>query len=49
MSISLGNGAMGLQRLPPLKYFNVQKWESRISLWLDAAKNRHYMRKHFYA
>ncbi len=38
MSIFLGNDARGLQRLPSLKYYNVQKWESRFSLGLDAAK-----------
>ncbi len=41
------SGARGLKGLPPLKYYNVQKWESGFSLWLNAAKNMHYMRKHF--
>ncbi len=27
--------------------YNVQKWESRFSLGLNAAKNSHYMRKRF--
>ncbi len=47
MSISLGNEVRGLQRLPSLKYYNVQKWESRFSLGLNAAKSTDYMRKCF--
>ncbi len=48
MSISLRNGAKGLERLlPSLKYYNVQKWESTFSLWLNAARNTHYMRERF--
>ncbi len=41
------SGARVLQRLLPLKYYNVQKWESRYILGLDAAKNTHYVRKCF--
>ncbi len=29
---------LGLQRLSSLKYYNVQKWETRFSLGLDVAK-----------
>ncbi len=47
MSISLGSGARGLQRLPSLKFYYVQKRKSRFSLGLDAAKNTHYMIEHF--
>ncbi len=30
MSISTKGAAKGFQRMPPLKYNNVQKWESRF-------------------
>ncbi len=36
---------MGPQRLSSLKYYNVQKWEHRFALGLDAAKNTHYIQK----
>ncbi len=39
------SGVRGLQRLPYLKYFNVQKWESRFTLGLGAAKITHYIQK----
>ncbi len=38
LSISLRSGARWLEGLPSLKYYNVQKWESRFSLGLNAAK-----------
>ncbi len=46
MSIYPRRGAVGLQRLPFLKYYyNVLKWESRFTLGLIAAKNMDYMKK----
>ncbi len=42
MSISSQSGACHL-----LKYYNVQKWGSRFTSGLDAAKNTHYIRKCF--
>ncbi len=47
MSIFLQSRARGLERLTSLKHCNVQKWENRISLRLDDAKNTLYMRKRF--
>ncbi len=40
-------GVRGLQRLPSLKYYNVLRRESRFSLELKAAKNKHYIKKCF--
>ncbi len=37
----------GPQRLPSLKYYNVQKWESRFFLGHDAAKNTQHIQKYF--
>ncbi len=47
MSISPRSRARRLQRLLPLKYYNVQKWESRLNLRIDAAENTHYTQKFF--
>ncbi len=47
MYISPRSGAMGLQRLPCSKYYNVLKWESRFTLGHNAAKNMDYMKKCF--
>ncbi len=44
MSVSLSYGVSGFERLPALKYHNVQKWERRFTLGLDAAKNTHYIK-----
>ncbi len=49
MSISPQSGAMELQRLPSLKYFNVQKWEHRFTLGLDAAKNMWLIQHTYYS
>ncbi len=38
---------LGLQKLLSLKYYNAQKWESRFTLELNAAKNMHYIKKCF--
>ncbi len=45
MSISPSSGARGLERLICLKYYTVQKWESRFTFRLNAAKNTHYIKK----
>ncbi len=45
--ISRRNGVRGLQRLLSLKYYNVQKWESRFTLGHDGANNMHYIQKIF--
>ncbi len=42
MSISLGNGATGLQRLPSLKDYNALKRKNRFTRGLNAAKNTDY-------
>ncbi len=47
MSISSQSRARRLERYPSLKNNNVQKWGSRISLGLDAAKNKHHIKKSF--
>ncbi len=47
MSIFHRSGVRGLQRLPTLKYYNVLKQESRFTVGLNAAKNRHYIKKCF--
>ncbi len=39
--------ARGLQRLPSLKYYNVQKGESGLTLGLNNDKNTHYVKKCF--
>ncbi len=44
MYISLTSGPRGLQRTVCLKSYNVQKWEIRFTLGLNAAKNTHYIR-----
>ncbi len=40
-------GSKVFQELPFLKYYNVSKWESRFTLELNAAKNKHYIQKCF--
>ncbi len=45
ISISPRSGAMGLQRLPFLKYYNVLEWEKRFILWLNGAKNTYDIKK----
>ncbi len=45
MSISLRVGARRLQKLPSLKYYNVLKWESKFTLRLNSAQNKHYFKK----
>ncbi len=45
MSISPRSGARWLERLSPLKYYNVHDRESRFALRLNAAKNTHYIEK----
>ncbi len=47
MSISPKSGARGLQRLLYLKYYNIQKQESRFNLGFDTAKNKRYIQKCF--
>ncbi len=47
ISISLRNGANGLQILPFLKYYNVLEWESRFTLGLNAAENIDYLKISF--
>ncbi len=47
LSISSMAGATGLQILSSMKYYTVLKWESRFTLWLDAAINTHYIKKGF--
>ncbi len=47
MFISSRSGARGLQRLPSLKYYNVQKWQSIFTLGLNSAKNTCYIQKCF--
>ncbi len=44
MSISSRRRAVGLERLPYLKY-NVLKWENTLTLRLNAAKNIDYIKK----
>ncbi len=45
MSISSWTVARGFERLPCLKYYNVQKWGNRLTLRLNTAKNTDYMKK----
>ncbi len=45
MSIFPKSGARVLKKLPCLRYYNVQKLENRLTLWLNAAKNSDYMKK----
>ncbi len=40
------SGARGSQDCP-LKYYHVQKWESRFTFGLDADKNTYYIKKWF--
>ncbi len=47
MSISPLSGASGLERYQSLKYYNVEKWKSRLILTLDAAKNKRHIKKKF--
>ncbi len=47
MPISIRNGAMGLQRLICLRYYNVLKWEIRFTLGLNADKNADYKKNSF--
>ncbi len=47
LSTSPTNGARGLQRSVCLKSYNVQKWEIRFTLVLNAAKNTHFLKKSF--
>ncbi len=46
MFISPKSGAGGIQKLLYLKC-NVLKWESRFTLGLKVAKNKHYIKKMF--
>ncbi len=43
MSITPRSGATSLQRLAFLKYYNVQKWQSKLNLGLNAVKNTPYL------
>ncbi len=45
MSISPKSGARGLERLPYLKYYDVLKWENRLTLGINTAKSTDYMKK----
>ncbi len=45
MPISPQSGALRLQILPCMKYYNVLKWKNRLTLRLNAAKNTDYMKK----
>ncbi len=45
MPISPQSGCRQLERLPCSKYYNVQIWENRLTLGLNAAKNSDYMKK----
>ncbi len=45
MSIFACSGTMRAERLPCLKYYNVLKWENRLTLGLNTAKNTNYMKK----
>ncbi len=47
MSIYPQSGAGGIETFSSLKNNNMQKWESRYSLGLDAAKNTHRIEKRF--
>ncbi len=47
MSISPGSEASELQRLTCLRYYNVQQWENKFTLGLDAAKINNYIEKGF--
>ncbi len=47
MSVSPRNGARELQRSVYLKSYDVQKWEITFTLGLNAAKNKHYIKKSF--
>ncbi len=47
MSIFLQSGAKGFKNCHLLKYYNVRKWGSRLTLGLDAARNMHYIQKFF--
>ncbi len=44
MSIIPGRGATSLQKLAFLKYYNVQKWQSKLSLGPNTAKNTPYFK-----
>ncbi len=37
----------GLEKLPPLKYYNVSDWKNRFTSRLNAARNTHYFKKCF--
>ncbi len=47
MSTYPRSGAMGLQKLPFLKYYYILNWKNRFILELNAAKNMDYMGKCF--
>ncbi len=47
MSIFHRSGGKGFQKLPSLKYYNVQKWESRFTFEHDVAKSTHHIQKCF--
>ncbi len=40
-------GARGLERLACLKYYNVWKYENRLTLVFNATENTDYMKKKF--
>ncbi len=41
------SGARGLEKLPCFKYYNVAKWENRLTSGLNAAQNTDYVEKSF--
>ncbi len=45
MSISLRSGARRIKRLPSLKYYNVLKSKSGLTLGLKATKITNYIKK----
>ncbi len=47
ISVYPWNGGRGLQRLPLLTYYNILKWESRLTFGLNAAKHSDYIKKCF--
>ncbi len=47
MSITPEREARSLQRLAFSKYYNVQKWRSKFTLGLNAAKNTHDFKNYF--
>ncbi len=47
MGLSPPRVEQGLQRSVCLKSYNVQKWEIKFTLGLDAAKSMRYIKKRF--